>query len=271
MYEYEDVVPLSHERNVRLSEKAIDPLWEAKPDADICRFFAEKFGIADVVNNVSDEQWFDATFSSEAARKHGITMDKLRKEKKMRYVEADPYIGNTNLNNFATETGRLMFYNDVVFPRTASNYTLDPEREKLPSYFENVESGKNSKLKDKFPFVISSWRNPIRVHTTMFMKTWAHDVSPEPIVYINPKDAEKYGIEHDAYVKLYNDRGHCVVKAIHHSGMQPGCLCYPKGYQASETKSGALSQFTTDYADGYAMNCSFFDNRVAISLWDGKE
>ena len=116
-----------------------------------------------------------------------------------------------------------------------------------------------------------SWRNPIRVHTTMFMKTWAHDVSPEPIVYINPSDAEKYGIAHEAYVYLYNDRGHCVAKAIHSEGMQEGVLCYPKGYQASETKSGALSQFTTDFADPYAMNCSFFDNRVAVRLWDGKE
>ncbi len=271
MYEYEDVIPLSHERNVRISEKAIDPLWEAKPDAEICRFFAEKFGIADVVNNVSDEEWFTATFNTEAARKHGITMDTLRKNKKMCYADETPYIGNRNLNNFASETGRLMFYVDTVAPRTASAYTLDPEREKLPRYFENTESGKNSSLKDKYPFVIMSWRNPIRVHTTMFMKTWAHDVSPEPIVYINPSDAEKYGITHEAYVSLYNDRGHCVAKAIYNEGMQEGVLCYPKGYQASETKSGALSQFTTDFADPYAMNCSFFDNRIAVRLWDGKE
>lgn len=271
MYEYEDVVPLSHECNVRLSEKAIDPLWEAKPDAQIYRFFAEKFGIADVVNSISDEEWFVASFDTPAARKHGITMETLRKEKKMRYVDETPYIGQRDLNNFATETGRVMFYNDTVYPRTASNYTLDPEREKLPSYFENKESGKNSELKDKFPFVIGSWRNNIRVHTTMFMKTWAHDVAPEPIVYINPIDAREHGIGHDVYVDVYNDRGHCVMKAQHNAGIQPGSLVYPKGYQPNECKSGSMSSITTDYVDPYAMNCSFMDNRVAIRLWDGKE
>lgn len=272
MYEYEDVVPLSHECNVRLSDKAIDPLWEAKPDAEIARFFGEKFGLADVVCDVSDEDWWKGTFEDvEAARKHGITIDTLRKEKRMRYVDEEPYIGNRDLKNFITETGRLMFYTEDPQPRTASFYKLDPEREKMPTYFENYESGINSELKEKFPFVCMSWRNPIRVHTTMFMKTWAHDVSPEPTVYINPADAQQYGIEHEDYVDLYNDRGHCVAKAIYHEGMQPGIICYPKGYQANETKAGSLSEITTDLADPYAMNCSFFDNRVAVRLWDGEE
>ncbi len=271
IYEYEDIIPLSHECNVRLSEKAIDPLWESKPDGDIVRFMADKFGIADVVSNITDEEWFAASFDTESARKHGITMDVLRKEKLMRYVDEKPYIGQRDLNNFPTETGRMMFYVDTVYPRTASNYTLDPEREKLPSYFENKESGKNSELKDKFPFVISSWRNKIRVHTTMFMKTWAHDVAPEPLVYINPADAREQGVEHDAYVDVYNDRGHCVMKAQYNAGIQRGSLVYPKGYQPKETKSGSMSSFTTDYVDPYAMNCSFMDNRVAIRLWDGEE
>ena len=32
MYEFEDVIPLNHEKNVRISEKCIEPMFEAKTD-----------------------------------------------------------------------------------------------------------------------------------------------------------------------------------------------------------------------------------------------
>ena len=46
--------------------------------------------------------------------------------------------------------------------------------------------------------------------------------------------------------------------------------CYYKGYAENETKSGSLGAITTDYADPFAVNCSFFDNRIAIEPWDGQ-
>ena len=44
---------------------------------------------------------------------------------------------------------------------------------------------------------------------------------------------------------------------------------YYKGYAENETKRGSMGAITTDYADPYAVNCSFFDNRVKIEPWDG--
>ena len=31
-----------------------------------------------------------------------------------------------------------------------------------------------------------------------------------------------------------------------------------------------MGAITTDYADPYAVNCSFFDNRCNVQPWDGK-
>lgn len=272
MYEFEDVVPLSHEKNVRISEKCIDPLYEAKPDAEIARFFGEKFGLADAVCDVTDDDWWKGTFDDvPAAVEHGISMDSLRENKLMRYVDDEPYIGNKGLSNFITETGRLMFYTDAPAPRTPSNFDIsNVERERMPTYFENKISGEHSDLAKEYPLVCMSWRNPSRVHMTMFMKTWAQDVMPEPTIFIHPDDARKYGIEDGMDVKIHNEYGHCVLKALFHTGMRPGITCYYKGYAENETKSGSLGSITTDYADPYAVNCSFFDNRVAIEPWDGK-
>lgn len=272
MYEYEDVVPLSHEKNVRISEKCIEPMYEAKTDAEIARFLGEKFGLADAVCDVTDDDWWKGTFDDvPAAVERGITIDTLRKNKIMRYVDAEPYIGNVDYKNFITETGDLMFYVDAPLPRTPSNFDIsNVGRERMPTYFENKVAGENSALAAAYPLVCVSWRNPTRVHMTMFMKTWAQDVMPEPHLFINPEDAQKYGIADGMDARVYNEQGHCVLKAVYHTGIRPGTTCYHKGYAENETKSGSLGSITTDYADPYAVNCSFFDNRIAIEPWDGK-
>ena len=272
MYEFEDVIPLNHEKNVRISEKCIEPMFEAKTDSEIARLFGEAFGLADAVCDVTDDDWWRGTFDDvPAAVEHGITMETLRENKLMRYVDDQPYIGNKGLANFITETGRLMFYVDAPAPRTPSNYDTEAvlDREKMPTYFENAISGENSGYAEEYPLVCISWRNPSRVHMTQFMGTWASDVMPEPTLFVNPQDGERYGVADGEYIKVYNWLGHCVMKCAYHAGMRPGMTCYYKGYAENECKSGSMGSITTDYADAYAVNCSFFDNRVAIEPWDG--
>lgn len=89
------------------------------------------------------------------------------------------------------------------------------------------------------------------------------------MLFINPDDAKKYGIEDGQDIKVHNWLGHCVMKAAYHVGMRPGMTCYFKGYAENESKSGSMGAITTDYVDPYAVNCSFFDNRVAVEPWDG--
>lgn len=271
MYEYEDVVPLGHMRTVRLSEKCIEPMYEAKPDAEIARFMSEYLGVGDIVNEVDDDMWWKGTFDDvPAAVECGITMDTLRQNKEMRYTKAEPYIGNVGLTNFITETGRLMFYVDTPAPRTPSNYdTSNVEREQMPTWFENRISGAHSEYAADYPLTCMSWRNPSRVHMTMFMDTWARQFNDQPRLFINPADGAKYGVEDGEEILVSNWLGECVMVASFNSGIREGCTVYYKGYAENETKRGSMGAITTDYADPYAVNCSFFDNRVKIEPWDG--
>lgn len=273
MYEVEDVIPLNHEKNVRISEKCIEPMYEAKTDSEIARIFGEALGLADAVCDVTDDDWWKGTFDDVAAAvENGITLDTLRENKEMRYVSEKPYIGNKDLKNFITETGKLMFYVDTPAPRTPSNYDIEAvyEREKMPTYFENKISGENSEYAAEFPLVMISWRNPSRVHMTHFMKTWARDVMPEQILFVNPEDGEKYGVADGEDILITSTVGQCVMKCVYHNGMRPGMTVYNKGYAETESKFGSQGAITTDYADAYAVNCSFFDNRVKIEPWNGE-
>lgn len=271
MYEYEDVVPLGHMKTVRLSEKCIEPMYEAKPDAEIARFMSNYIGVGDVVNEIDDDTWWKGTFDDVAAAvEHGITMETLRENKEMRYVDDDVYVGNKDLKGFISETGRLMFYVDAPAPRTPSNYDIsNVAREQMPTWFENKISGEHSEYAAEYPLTCMSWRNPSRVHMTMFMDTWARQFNPTPRLFVNPVDAQKYGVADGQEILVSNWLGECVLTCCYHPGVRQGCTVYYKGYAENETKRGSMGEITTDYADPYAVNCSFFDNRVKIEPWDG--
>ena len=273
IYEYEDVVPLSHEKNVRISEKCIEPLYEAKIDSEIARFLSKYLGVEDAVCDVTDEDWWKGTFDDvPAAVENGITLETLRENKEMRYVSEKPYIGNKDLKNFITETGKLMFYEDNPVPRTPSSLDVVStfEREIMPSYFENKIAGEHSEYAAEFPLVMISHRNPSRVHMTHFMKDWARDVMPDPTLFVHPDDAKAAGVEDGQDILITSTVGQCVMKCVYHTGMRPGMTVYNKGYAENETKFGSQGAITTDYADPYAVNCSFFDNRIKIEPWTGE-
>ncbi len=285
IFEYEDVVTYDTLKRLKLTEKAIDPMYDCISEFDLVNKFCEAFGandywpnLAETVGMTADEWWHESFYGDEYKAQGvdvGITIEKLREEKIMRWwPDPEPYVGYTNLQ-FYTETGRCQFYLDHVTPRVLTTpeklEEFDEDFQRLPRYFDNPESSRNSPLAEKYPFIFMSWRNNIRVHTNGYMRLWSRDVRPEPLIWINPDDAAKIGIKNHDYVEVYNDRGHVVLKAVLSEAMRPGITAYPKGYQRHECKAGSLTEVTTDYFDAACVNSSFFDNRVAIRLWEGED
>lgn len=267
-YEFEDIVHMSTYPEVRISEKCIDPLFESKKDADIAREFAKAYGIEDDVC-ITDEEYWNTVFGTPYLQAYGITMDELRKQKCIRQPETPaPNIPSTT---FATPTGRAEFYVDQPFLRQDFGQVWDKDFERLPHYFPSHEADPGSEAAKKYPLVLLSRRNKTRWHCNGFANNWMLEIMPEPYIEISPADAAARSIKTGDYVEVFNDRGHAVVKAVIHAGMQETVTCYPKGFQNFEFKAGSWSEVTSDYYDPVAVNCSFMDNRVEIRLWDGKE
>ncbi len=112
-----------------------------------------------------------------------------------------------------------------------------------------------------------SVRPKYRVHSTFFEVPWLRELDPEPTVRINPVDAEVRSIKNGDYVEVFNDRGHCVVKAEISDGIRPGCLVYPKSWQKFQHKEGCWSELATSVFDPVAVNQSFMDNLADVRLW----
>ncbi|MDR1014812.1 MAG: molybdopterin-dependent oxidoreductase [Coriobacteriales bacterium] len=268
-YEVDDVVSLTSYPGMDIMEKAVEPLYEAKSDAEIVKLIAKGMGVGEHFEITMEEFFRQHIDESPLAQTLNITYDRLKKEKQILYGTT-PYIAAEN-GEFGTSTKRMEFYVDQPTPRIDYGQDIDMERERLPHYFEPAEVGRNSPLAEKYPLVLQSERLRTRWHCNGFLQPWTLEISPEPIIKLNPSDATVRGIQDGDYVKVYNDRGFAVAKANYSEGIRQGIAVYPKGWNSFEHKAGGWSQLLTWDFDPAGVNASFMDNRAEVVVWDGKE
>ncbi len=265
-FEQEDVVAISATQCFIHSEKAIEPLYESKPDIEILRLFAEKMGYPDLIS-YTDDEYMSMVIDTPALGELGITYEEVKRNEDMYWYPQKPWIPWENFE-FRTESGRMEFYVENPTVQFDMGQEFDVERERLPRYFNPTEAYEGSPAWDRYKLILLSERPRFRVHSMWSDNAYLRELDPEPTVKMNPSDAHARGIKDGDYVEVYNDRGHCVAKVVFNDGVRPGCVVYPKSWQSHQHKAGCWSELLTSAYDPVGVNESYFDNLVEIRAWE---
>jgi len=254
-YETEEPVVAGDVPYVLYRQKVVEPLLEAKPDWEIYRGIAERLGLGKYFPDgiQASKEWFDMPI----LKKQGITFDKIRREGAVRFVPK-PYIPWQD-GKFKTESGKLEFY----LEKMASS------GEELPVFKWPLEAGPDSKLAEKYPFVLITRHEKFRIHSQYENQPWLREINPEPVADINPKDARANGIADGEMVEVYNDRGHVVLKCRYNEAIRPGVIHIQQGWW--RYPAGHHQELThAQYKEGI-YNYSVFDVRVGLRKYTGGE
>ena len=275
-FELEEVANAGQCSSLHYNEKAIEPLYESKPDTQIVTELAEKLGLGKYFT-LSNEEILDEVYNTELGTAIGVNMDKLREKKQVRFIpgdaETDPHIAYKD-GVFGTASGRFEFYREMPMVRAATTKTPTPEeinRDRMARWFPPLEAWPENELYSKYPLVLMSERPRYRVHSQWFNTPLLREIDPEPFVKINPADAEARGIVDGSYVECFNDRGTAVAKAVYSDAIRPGTLVYPKGWQLNQHKSGGWSLLSSTEFDVFAVNNNFMDVLCEIRPWEGSD
>lgn len=272
-FELEEVANAGQCSSLHYNEKAIDPLYESKPDTQIVSELAEKLGLGEYFGQTAEEI-LSEVYDTPIGQALGMTYKDIKEKKQIRFIpgdaETDPHIAYKD-GVFGTPTGRFEFYRESPIPRAATTKELtaeDIERERLPHWFPPLEAWPENDLYQKYPLVLMSERPRYRVHSQWFSTPLLRELDPEPFVKINPKDAGDRGIADGDYVECYNDRGFAVAKAVYSEAIRPGTLVYPKGWQLSQHKAGGWSELSSTEYDPFAVNNNFMDVLCEVRVWN---
>jgi molybdopterin-containing oxidoreductase family molybdopterin binding subunit len=229
--EFSDLIPHPYPY-VQLQQKVIEPLYESRSDVDIAAGLAERLGFKEYFEGGQDA-FIDLILDSGNDSIKGVTREKLKEG-------AMPLTFIPQMNQefdipFATPSGKIELYTE----------TLVEEGQALPVFLKPLESplepGGN-----KYPLAFIQGHSRFRTHSMFSNVSSLLELNPEPLVEINPRDADARQIADDDLVTVFNDRARTTLKARLTEGVGPGVINITQGWWIDQFKEGSVNHLTHD-------------------------
>lgn len=243
-------------------EKAVDPPHGCKSNFEIHKLLAQRMGVGSFFD-MGEEEFISLFVDSPAMRALGVTMEELREKKAIKGLPGDNFVSFEG-GVFGTATGRAQFYQEVVIPDYDIGQEWDISKERLPHWEPPNEAWFENSLIERFPLHLISENTMLRTHSQWWEVPLLMEILKEPYLKISPADAERYGINDQDMVRVYNDRGHVVLRAHVNRGIKPGIIVHPRGWEACQYVSGHCQDLICSTINRVNANQAFYDVLVAI-------
>jgi anaerobic selenocysteine-containing dehydrogenase len=195
---------------LQLARPALAPPGETKSNVEVFRALAERMGFDDACFHDSEDDMIRTLLDSEHPFVRGITLEDLEREHFVRLRVApagDPYLPFAN-GGFGTPSGKCEFRAESI------------------GYTPPVESRfGDANLRARFPLEMISPKHDDSMNST-FGNRPENDAATAT-VHIEASDAAERGIATGDQVRVYNDRGSCLLRAHVDGVVRQGVVSVP--------------------------------------------
>ena len=205
----------------------IESLWESRSDADVIFDLAKRIAPDDDLVQKGYEANVDWILEPT-----GLTVEKLKKYPAgyaVKNIKKPPY-RKYEKSGFPTPSGKMEF---------ASSIMEEANLDALPTFQEPRLSPRSTpKLTTKFPLILTTGaRLPMYVHSRTFRLSWTRGLRPDPMLDINPIDANERGVSQGDWVTLSTPRNSIEVKANVTEVVPPGVINIFHAYREPEVNT----------------------------------
>ncbi|RMI30904.1 bifunctional nitrate reductase/sulfite reductase flavoprotein subunit alpha [Nocardia stercoris] len=259
-----DVVTVNSERTVSLSQRAVDPVGDARPDWLLIAQIATAMGYPGF-EFTSSEQVFEEIrdFANPATGYDltGMSYAALR-EGPMQWPCADP----------ARRRNPIRYRNDgTVTPQyTAADGTVPalafPTESRRAVFWPRPHLPPAELPDDDYPFLLNTGRLPHQWHT--MTRTGRVDkltkLTGEPFVQVHPADAQRLEIQPGDQLELTSRRGRAVLPVLISDRVRPGECFAPFHWNDEQGEYVTVNAVTNDAVDADSLQPEFKACAVAL-------
>ena len=218
---------------IMVNQPSIAPMGESKSDPEIMTMLANKLGFGEYWDK-TDEEWVREFVDSEHPGMAGFNWDDFLRDGI--FLRADGLNDSTftfKNKQFKTKTGTFEFYTESL---------VDLEEE-VPCYKRMAEDPE-SELGQKYPLVFIQYHDRLNVHSQQILADALAIVQAEPLLQMNPADAQARGLAHGDVAFVHNDRGSMKTKVFLTEAIVPGICAMASGWTPDHFIEGEYQELT---------------------------
>ncbi len=252
MFEQSDLVVSYWNPYVQLRQKVVEPAGEVKPETEIYHLLAKKlnFSSHDIERDLPllNDEKVEAVLSEALKPFPELTLNELKER---------PLIPNLH---------QEIAFSDFVFPTPSGKIELYSSEaqsfwgvSELPSFDEL-----NELPNDEFPLFLLTPNSKNRIHSQFNNLNLIKQLSPHPILFIHPNDAQKRKIQNGNLVKVFNQRGEFQLIAQYNYSIKTGCVAITNGWWLSQ--GGSVNLLSKGRQTDMGLGTAFHDCAVEVKL-----
>jgi anaerobic selenocysteine-containing dehydrogenase len=229
---------------VQIQQPVIERYGESKSNVEVFQLLAKKMGFEDpCLYETEEEMISQALDNPNNPYLEGIDYEKLS-EKQYIKAKVKPLLPGKLL----TPSGKIELYS-----RQMEQDGYPP----LPTYTPIVDDG-------DFPFLFVPGPNHNFLNSTFSNNEKHISFEKEPRLHMNIKDALSKGIEEGDQVRVWNNRGECVLKVSVGENVLPGVVVTQGLWADSPGTKHLINSLTPDRVADMGNGATFFSGRVDV-------
>jgi anaerobic selenocysteine-containing dehydrogenase len=281
-FEHKDLQKAYGHYYLQVSNQAIDPLAECKSNVELFRALALGMGFEEACFREKVDEMIDAALESDAPWMQGISRERLETGPVRMNFEAsaaesrsagqpnaavstfaeksfDPFLPFAN-GGFQTSSGTAELYCESL-----KALGLDPVAEFIPP----TESRNGSK-KSSFSLELLARKADNFLNTTFSNVPAVQELEESGLLEISGADARTRGIADGDSVRVFNQRGHVVLRARVDGKVQPGVVSASLNWAKLAPEFQSINSLTSEKLTDMGNSATFYSVLVEVEKISGQ-
>lgn len=255
-FEQTDILFSYYHPSLLLNQQAIPPVGEARSNFDTFADLARGMGFEDPCFEIEAWDAIGEVLALDHPAIEGITLEQLVSDG---WAEARVDDGHDCFlkGRYPTPSGRIEF-----LAARMAEVGLDP----LPGYTLPKEGRESTpELFTRYPLQFLTPSAQATLNSAYADEGGALATEKTPTLILHPEDAKRRGIAAGDRVRVFNDRGHCLLTARPEETVRPGVVVSHGQWWSSAYPDGHLPNHTTpDFSADMGGGSSFNTNLVEV-------